>query len=268
MNLREKYGRTALVAGGSEGIGAAFAHYLASEGMDLILVARRKDTLMKFAEALRTDYNTSITCTQCDLSDEPAAERLTEELNGVEINLIVYNAALSLIGPFIKNREEDHLRQVRLNIITPLKFLHRVGEKMLSDGRGAVILMTSLAGFQGSGNLSVYASTKAFIRIIGESLWYEWKNKGVDVIACCAGATATPGYINSKPEAGEWLKPKVQVPEEVVKECFNHLGKQPSFISGRGNRFASFFMQKVLTRKMAVTIMGDSTKKMYRIQDQ
>ena len=56
-----------------------------------------------------------------------------------------------------------------------------------------------MAGLQGSGYLATYAATKAFNRVLAESLWYEWKDKGVDIIACCAGATATPGYIRSKP---------------------------------------------------------------------
>jgi short-subunit dehydrogenase len=150
-------------------------------------------------------------------------------------------------------------------MLTPLKMVHTFGEKMLARGNGAIILMTSLAGLQGSGNLSVYAATKAFIRVFGESLWYEWKNSGVDMLTCCAGATATPGYINTHPEKTGIFAPRVLAPEEVATECLKKLGRQPSIIAGRGNRVTSFFMQKVFTRKMAVNIMGDTTRKMYRL---
>ena len=125
--------------------------------------------------------------------------------------------------------------------------------------------MTSLAGLQGSGYLSVYAATKAFNRILAESLWYEWKNREVEIIACCAGATATPGFINTNPEKSSIFAPEILKPEAVAKECLRMLGKKPSFITGRANRFASFIMQKILPRKMAVNIMGDTTKKMYRM---
>jgi short-subunit dehydrogenase len=125
--------------------------------------------------------------------------------------------------------------------------------------------MTSMAGLQGSGYLSVYAATKAFNRILAESLWYEWKNSGVDVIACCAGSTATPGFKNTHPEKTGFFTPRVLDPEEIPHECFKKLGKQPSYITGRGNRLASFIMQKILPRKMAVNIMGDTTRKMYRL---
>ncbi len=254
-----------MVAGASEGIGAAFATRLAAEGLDLILIARRLKPLQQLADLLESKYKVKAMCISIDLSGTDAIQQIEKALNGREISLLVYNAALSYIGPFIKNSAENHSQAVQLNMITPLKMVRLYGEKMLEKGKGAVVLMTSLAGFQGSGYLSVYAATKAFIRILAESLWYEWKNSGVDVIACCAGATATPGYKNTHPEKTGFLTPRVLEPEEVADECFKKLGKQPSFIAGTGNRLASFVMQKIFPRKMAVKIMGDTTKKMYRL---
>jgi uncharacterized protein len=265
MKLKQKYGGTALVAGASEGIGAAFATCLAAEGMDLVLVARHPEPLQQLADLLENKYKIAVKCIQCNLGSNNAANQIQEELNGQEISLLVYNAALSYIGPFIKNSLENHSQAAQVNMITPLNMIHLFGEKMLIKGKGAIILMTSLAGFQGSGYLSVYAATKAFIRILGESLWYEWKNSGVDVIACCAGATATPGFKNTHPEKTSFLAPRVQAPEEVANECIKKLGVQPSYITGRGNRIASFLMQKILPRKMAINIMSDITRKMYRL---
>ena len=263
MDLIQKYGRTALIAGASEGIGASFAYYLAAAGMDLILIARRVQPLGQLAELLKNEHKINVTCTSCDLADPDALRQIQESINDREINLLVYNAAQSYIGPFTMNSAEDNSRITRLNMITPLNMVHYFGEKMLVKKRGAVILMTSLAGFQGSGFLTLYAATKAFNRILAESLWYEWKDRGVDVIACCAGATATPGYLNSNPGRSGFFVPRVQSPEEVVKECLRKLGSQPSVITGSGNRFASFIMQKILPRKLAITIMGDTTRKMY-----
>jgi len=265
MNLKQKYGSTALVAGASEGIGAAYSTRLAAEGINLVLIARRIVPLQKFADNLKRTYPVEIMCIACDLGDSNATEQILEALNGKEINLLVYNAARSYIGPFIMNSVDNHDQMAQVNMITPLHFLHAFGEKMLIKGKGAVILMASLAGFQGSGYLTMYAATKAFNRVLAESLWYEWKNSGVDVIACCAGATSTPNFKNTKPEKTSLFAPKVQTPQEVVTECFEKLGKQPSFISGTGNKVASCIMQKLLPRKMSVTIMGDNTKKMYRL---
>lgn len=265
MDLKQKYGKTAVIAGGSEGIGAAFATYLANKGFDLVLIARRYKPLQELAESLENNYNVEITCLTCDLTDRNATREILESLESREVNLLVYNAASSIIGPFIDNTPEQHILIAQSNMITPLNMVHAFGEKMLAKGRGAIILMASLAGFQGSGFLSVYAATKAFIRILAESLWYEWKNSGVDVIACCAGATATTNFKNTEPEKSGFFAPRILDPDEVVSECFKKLGKKPSHITGKGNRVASFIMQNILPRKIAVNIMGNNTKKMYRL---
>ena len=204
-------------------------------------------------------------CISCYLSGVNATQQILEALNGKEINMLIYNAVQSYIGPFIENSAENNAQMARVNMITPLNMLHVFGEKMVAKGRGAIILMASLAGFQGSGYLSVYAATKAFNRVLAESLWYEWKNSGVDVIACCAGATSTPNFKKTNPEKPGFFSPRVQTPEELPNECFKNLGKSPSFITGRGNRLASFMMQKLLPRKVAINIMGDTTRKMYRL---
>jgi len=128
------------------------------------------------------------------------------------------------------------------------------------------VLMSSIAGFQGAGYLATYAATKAFNRVLAEGLWYEWKNQGVDVIACCAGATATPNYINTNPGKASPMEPTPQQPEQVVEECLRTIGKKPSFISGIGNKLVTFLMQHVFSRKMAVNMMGDGMRKMYGIK--
>jgi short-subunit dehydrogenase len=263
--LKEKYGRLALVAGASEGIGAAFATALAAAGMDLILVARRMELLQTLASSLSTRYSVHVDCISCDHADSAAPQQLQQATAGREIGLLVYNAAIPYIGYFERDSPEHHTQMAQANMITPMLLTQLFGIEMLARGRGAVILMASLAGFQGSGFLTTYAASKAFDRVLAESLWYEWKDRGVDVIACCAGATSTPNYVNTKPEKSSPFAPRVQTPEEVVRECLDKLGKVPSFVTGTGNKIASFFMQRLMPRRVAITIMGDTARKMYRL---
>ena len=265
MKLNQKYGQWALIAGASEGIGAAFSSYLAAEGFDLILIARGKEKLDQFAASLKEKHSINISCLYIDLASANAFTEIQDAIRGKEMGLFVYNAALSYIGPFEKNTMLEHEQLAQVNMILPMKLSQLIGGNMLNRGRGAVVLMASLAGFQGSGFLSAYGASKAFNRVLAEGLWYEWKERGVDVLACCAGATSTPNFIKTKPGKTSLFAPKVQSPEEVVDECMKRIGKDASFISGKGNRIASFFMQKILPRKMAITIMGDTTRKMYRL---
>ena len=176
-NLLHKYGNTALIAGASEGLGAAFASYLGAAGMNLVLVARRKEHLEIFAADLKTRFNIDVDCIWCDLADVRATEYLQEAIGKKEINMLVYNAALSHIGAFEKQSLESYMKTTQVNMITPMKLFHMFGEVMLTKGKGALIMMASLAGFQGSGFLTVYAATKAFDRVLAESLWYEWKDR-------------------------------------------------------------------------------------------
>ncbi len=265
MNLKEKYGPLALVAGASEGIGAAYARHLAAAGINLILIARRKEPLEKFAEELTTLYGIETICVQEDLSDTDAPDRITEHIKAYEINLFIYNAGNSYIGKFEEQSWKVHKEIAITNMITPLHLVHSIAPEMLKRGNGAIILMASLAGFQGTPFIATYGATKAFDQILAEGLWYEWKSRGIDVIACCAGATSSPNFLNTNPGKQHFLAPKVQTPEEVVAECFKQLGKKPSFITGRANKIASFFMQRILSRKKSVTTMGDTTKKMYSV---
>jgi len=263
--VKQKYGQLALVAGASEGIGAAFSTYLAEAGMDLVMIARKKEPLEKFAASLADKHGIKAMTISCDLSEPGSVHEIKNALTGREVDMLVYNAALSFIGPFEKDTPEHCNQIANTNMITPLNLVRIFGEGMLLRKRGAVVLMASLAGFQGSGFLASYAATKAFNRVFAESLWYEWKGRGVDVIACCAGATSTRNYLGTNPGNAGLFAPAVQEPGEVVAECFRQLGRQPSFIAGTGNKVASFFMQRVLPRRRAINIMGDTTKKIFSI---
>ena len=101
-----------------------------------------------------------------------------------------------------------------MNIRAPVTLVRGLLPGMIARGRGGVILMTSLAGNQGSPYIATYAASKAFNRVLAEGLWYELKDKGVDVLACCAGAVRTPGYSGAA--AGKDA-PGTLDPEEVVE---------------------------------------------------
>jgi short-subunit dehydrogenase len=266
MNIKQHYGPTALIAGASEGLGAAYAHALAGHGCDLVLIARRKEPLENTARLIREKHNVKITTIPLDLADPSATEKIVAALGKTEINFMVYNAAMSYIGPYLHLPAAEHVRMATANMITPLKMVHHFGTRMAMQRKGGVVLMSSMAALQGSGFIATYSATKAFNLVLAESLWYEWKDKGVDIIGCCAGATSTQNFLNTRPGKAGLIKPPLQSPDAVVKECLSKIGKTPSIITGRNNRLASFFMHNLISRKMAAMIMGDTTRKMYRVE--
>jgi len=266
MSLKEKYGNTAMIAGASEGLGAAYAHALAAKGFDLVLIARRREALETTASDIKKRYPVKISLVICDLASSDVIEQITIAIGETSIDFLVCNAAASYIGAFEKAPMKTHLDIANLNAVSSLELVYHFGNKMVERKRGGIVMMTSLAGFQGSGYVTTYAATKAFSRVLAEGLWYEWKNFGVDVVACCSGPIATPNFLNTNPVKASIFEPKPQAPEDVVKECLDKIGKVPSFVSGTSFKIAAFLMQRVFSRKRAIHFIGDSTKKIFRVE--
>jgi len=261
LRFYNKYGPCALVAGGSDGLGGAYAEALARRGLNLILIARRKDKLEETAERLREKYSVDVITLAADLADyektkEMITELLSERKPNFSIGLLVYNAAFAPIGLF-ENTSEEHLcAAAAVNVKAPLLLSKVLSAPMIQNKRGGIVLMSSLAGSQGSPNLAAYAATKAFNAVLAEGLWKELKPHGIDVIGCCAGAILTPGYQQaekSKPAPG--TLPAKDVAEKTLKA----LGKGPIFVPGGLNKFARFLFTRILSKKTAINIMSKNT---------
>jgi len=257
----QRYGPWALIAGASKGIGAAFAEELASRGVHLVLVARKRADLEKFAKAVSVRFGvTTVTVVQ-DLAASEAARRLMRELKRREIGLVVYNAALSFHGSFSDGTLDEQEELFTVNCRTPLALLRDAASRMTGRGRGGVILMSSLAGLQGGPFLSQYAASKAFLTALAEGLWYEYRPKGVHILACIAGATATPGFLETQLKRGMNRLVPVSRPRAVAKAALAALGKKGSVVSGGWNKLGAFFMSRFLSRRARVRLMGSLMRK-------
>jgi short-subunit dehydrogenase len=256
MSFQARYGKWAIVAGASEGLGAAYAAELAARGLNLVLVARRSELLQALADELSTKYKVQTKLIAQDLSAPDAAEQIVRSTADLEIGLLIYNAAFSAIGPFLGKSLDDHLKEIHTNALTPLKSVYLLAQQMLERKRGGIVLMSSLSAFQGSAYISTYSATKAFNIVLAEGLWEEWRELGVDVLVCVSGAVRTPNYVSSGPEPTGGLGDRTIDPDQVVREALNALGKQPYVIPGRVNRIASFVMRHLLPRRAAIQFMG------------
>jgi len=263
VNFLQSYGSWAIVAGASEGLGAEYAKALALRGLNLILIARRAELLQSLAAELSEKYKVRTKPLVLDLSLPDAAEQIVQQTMDLEIGLLVYNAAFSAVGPFLERSMNDHMREIHTNMHAPFKLVYLLGQHMLSRGRGGIILMASLSAFQGSAYISTYAATKAFNIVLAESLWEEWRERGVDVMVCISGAVKTPNYVSSQPTKIGGLGDMTMSPGEVVHEALDALGREPYIIPGRMNRLASFVMRHLLPRKAAIKFMGRTLRGMY-----
>ena len=181
--FQEKYGPWALVAGASEGIGRAFSLSLAKLGLHLILIARREERLVQFSEELKKEYHIDTLPLSRDLSTFGAVQRIGEVTADLAVGLVVYNAALSDTGPFLDRQPEMLARLVATNCTGPLLICRHFGEKMAERGRGGIILMSSMSGFQGTPYVAAYGASKAFNLVLAEGLGYELKSANVDCVS-------------------------------------------------------------------------------------
>lgn len=262
-SFSQRYGPWALVAGASEGLGAAFARALAGRGLSLVLVARRGELLDALASELRARYSASVRTLALDLGQPGLLEGIRQATGDLEIGLLVYNAALSPIGLFLEQPEAQTLQVLDVNCRGPALLAHELGRAMRDRGRGGILLMSSMAGLQGSALLAHYAATRAYNLALAEGLWAELRPHGVDVLACCAGATRTPGFVASAPARTGFFSAPVMEPEAVVESALGALGRRPSLVPGLFNRLASVIMQRLLPRQAAVSIMSRTTRAMY-----
>jgi short-subunit dehydrogenase len=255
----ERYGPWALVAGASAGLGEAFARKLAARGLSLLLLARRREALERLAADLRAAHGVEVRPLAVDLSRPDLSPAVEEALAGIDVGLLVYNAAHSVIGPFVERPLVEQIRVLDVNCRGPLVLAHVLGGAMARRGRGGIVLMTSISGSQGGPFIASYAASKAFNLVLAEGLWEELAGRGVDVVACRAGATRTPGYEASKPKKSVPLMEA----DEVAERALSALGRGPSVVPGALNRLAAFLFGRLLPRRVSIRIMGRATRRLY-----
>lgn len=259
----ERYGPWAVVAGASEGIGASFSKKLASRGMNLVLVARRAAPLEELAAALRDEHGVEVWVQPLDLGSAEAVSGIYRATEGLDVGLLIYNAAYSPIGAFIDIEVEEHLKAIEVNVHGPLRFSHYFGRRFAKREKGGIILMSSMSGFQGTAMVANYAATKAYDTVLAEGLWYELRRHGVDVLACIAGATLTPNYESATDDIPSKGLARPMHPDEVTEQALEDLGHHPTGVSGRRNRFASALLNRILRRRAAVEMVSKETVRLY-----
>ena len=231
----EKYGPVALIAGGSEGVGASYARLLAGRGCDLVLVARNAARLEVTRATLARDFpERSIDTIAADLSDPGTPEELAARLENREIGLLIYNAGSNWRNADFLDNTLDYARTMTaLNATAPMALSHHFGGLMRERGRGGIILISSLAYLVGGPKIAAYSAAKAFATTLAEALWFELKPYGVDVLAHALGSVDTPFIQRTFPEAFG----RGEQPDAIALEGLSALGSGPVLRAGRGDAF-------------------------------
>lgn len=256
-----RYGPWALVAGAAVGLGAEYARQLAARGLSLVLVDRDAGALDATAGAIRAEAAVEVRSLVLDLARPDIGATVLRETAGLEIGLVVYNAAIGTVAPFLEMSQANIQAMLDVNCRGPLLLAHALAPAMVARGRGGVIVMSSMAGNLGSAQLTVYAASKAFDLVFAEALWAELRGHGVDVLAVQPGSTRTPGWQSSQPPELRGPGPHVMEPEEVVREALDTLGVEPGIVAGEMNR-QSVQLLASLPRRQAIELVSEITSKL------
>jgi uncharacterized protein len=237
-------GSTCLITGASSGIGTEFARQLAERGYGVFLVARREERLRELAAELERQHGVRVEVQACDLADPTAVEALPGRVaeRGLDVEVLVNNAGFTTVGDVHANPDRQ-LGMIRVNIEALVALTTAWLPGMTERGRGAVINVASVAGFQPIPVQAVYAATKAFVLSFSEAVAAELRGTGVTMTALCPGPVATEfteagGFKTESPGPSFiWSTPK-----DVAKAAIEGADKgKRTVIPGLGNRVSANF---------------------------
>src|SRR5436190_3610246 len=208
---------TTLITGASSGIGEAFARKLATQGHDLLLVARSEDKLIALCNELGLNHDVRAQYYVADLSQPDAPVRLLEATRerNLEINLLINNAGFGSMGEFAQLDLERELNMIDLNVRSLVALTHLFLQPMRERKSGSILNVASTAGFQAVPFMATYAATKAFVLSFSEALWEENRPYGIEVMALCPGVTETNFFAASRMQRPPVRT--VETPEDVVE---------------------------------------------------
>jgi uncharacterized protein len=256
--LRTRYGPWAVVTGASDGIGREIAVQLAESGINLVLVARRREILEQLAGELSQSHGREVQVFAADLGEPASVEGLNAATRDLDVGLFVASAGFGTSGAFVDSSLERELEMVDVNCRAVVALCHSFARRMIVRGRGGIVLMSSLVAFQGVPKAANYAATKAFIQTFAEGLHEELAPCGVDVLA------SAPGPVQSGFNAAANMRSSQAVTSKAVAiGTLAALGRRVTVRPG----FLSAFLEAALAPlprwarvQIMARVMGDMTR--------
>jgi short-subunit dehydrogenase len=246
----ERYGPWAVVTGASSGIGRALAGRLAEAGLNLVLVARSRPALEELSASLSARHGVQVRVLAADLALETSLEAIEAATADLEVGLLVASAGFGSSGPFLDADLAQETEMLMLNGRAVLQAAHRFGRRFRQRGRGGLVLLGSIVGFQGMPYAAHYAATKAYVQTLAEALHEELRADGVDVLAAAPGPTHS-GFAD---RAGMSLGMALD-PEAIAQPIIAALGHRATVLPGLLSKLLTHGLAP-LPRWLRVRIMG------------
>lgn len=231
-----------LITGASSGIGADLARVFASEGHDLVLVARSRERLDALAREVHDAYGASARVLPIDLAVPGAASTVHERVaqEGIDIDVLVNDAGFGMRGSFVELDPARQLEMIQVNLIALTELTRLFLPEMVRRGAGRVLNVASTAAFQPGPLMAVYCATKAYVLSFSEALANELKGSGVTVTCVAPGATETRFGETAGVSASRLFRSGTMSSRAVAEEAYAATTRgKPLAVPGCRNRFLS-----------------------------
>lgn len=251
----------ALITGASSGFGIDFARELAAQQTNLVLVARRTAPMDTLASELRARHGVQVRVIGMDLAHAGVGATLRERLDGegIEIDLLVANAGYGLFGPFLDQPIARTLDMLQLNMLSLTELAHAFGSAMARRGRGRILLVASIGGYQATPTYAAYSASKSYVLLFGEALHEELRPRGVTVTVLSPGITATEFLAVSGQKATLYQRLVMMRSRPVVRIGLRALRRgRASVVPGLLNGVTAWgnrLMPRAWQRKVAFRLM-------------
>lgn len=251
--------RYALITGASAGIGKEFSLQLAKEGWNLLLIARRENSLKELSTQLMKDNSIDVQYFVSDLSDTSQPQKIYDfcTQNNINIAMLVNNAGYGLPGDFQNNTWQAQNNNLQVMLHSVVEICHLFYPSMLEHKYGRIINIASLAGFAPpTAGHTLYGGIKSFVIRFSHSLHLEAKDKGIHVTALCPGFTYTEFHDVNGTRSMVSNLPKFMwmSSQEVVQQGINAVEKNQAVkINGKINRIIAALSSSLpdwVTRKL------------------
>ena len=186
---------TALITGGTSGIGRATANKLAQLGIHVLVVGRNAERGKKTVDEIRAAGGKA-DFISADLQDAASARTVAKkaiELGNGHVDILVNNAGIYPFGPTHEMTEEQFDRVFSVNVKVPYFLVAELAPLMAKKGKGAIVNLSTMAADYGAPGMSLYGSSKAAINLLTKTWAAEYGPRGVRVNAVSPGPTHTEG---------------------------------------------------------------------------
>jgi short-subunit dehydrogenase len=245
----------ALVTGATAGIGESFTRLLASQGFNIVLVARDHARLVERAEFLRKSYQVETAVIQADLSLDSGCAIVEQYLQQNEIEVLVNNAGFGIKYAFTTSSIIAEEELLKVLVRAPMRCMHVVLPKMKERNSGTIINVSSVASWIAGGT---YSASKSYLTVLSESIHTELSKTNIKVMALCPGFTHTEFHERGKMKMSALPEFMWLTSDDVVKKAWSdsQSGKAicvPGWQYLLLSTFARFFPRPIV-RKLGINI--------------